>query len=136
MTDEGRIKITLPLSAEQRAAWAEYVKVSDAARAEYVKVRDAAWAEYDKVRAAAWAEYDKVRAAAWAEYAKVDHSSPLVTWIVGNYLNDHEAEVDQVLSALSDGASWGDLQDLARAQGWCEVWNIAVAAARERFDIS
>jgi hypothetical protein len=93
-------------------------------------------AENDKVCAAAWTEYRKVRAASSAEYGKADYSSPLVAWIVGDYLDDYEDQVNGVLSALRDGASWGDLQDLARAEGWCEVWSLAVEATQERFDIS
>ena len=52
-------------------AWAEYVKVVQPAGAEYDKVVQAARAEYDKVVQPAGAEYDKVEQAARAEYDKV-----------------------------------------------------------------
>jgi hypothetical protein len=107
------------------AAWAEYDKVCDAARAEYVKVCDAAWAERDKVRDAARAEYDKG-----------ENASPLAAWVIEAHFADYKDEATTVLEALRDGASWQDLQDLAEIEGWCETWNAATDAARERFDIS
>jgi hypothetical protein len=162
MTDEGRIKITLPLPASERealGAWlTEYVKVRDAAYAEYDKAENAAWAEYDKVRDAAWAEYDKVRVAAWAEYVKVrdaaraeydkvrdaaraeyvksENASPLAAWIIETHFADYEGEARVVLRALHDGASWQDLHEQAEAEEWCVAWDDAVLAARERFEIS
>jgi hypothetical protein len=36
---------------------------------------------------------------------------------------------------LIDGATLADLEEMAECAGWCRVWDDALAAAMERFDI-
>jgi len=116
----GRTRITLPLSESERA------EISRA-----IKVRDAAWAEYGRVRDTAWVEYEKVRDAAWAECG-----SDLAAWVWGTYSRDFPDEADFVLDALASGANLDDLRELARLDDWCSSWSDALHAATERFGLS
>lgn len=109
-----RVKITLPLPADERARIAATLAACDVALAEFYKACDAAWAEYVKVRKAAWAEYVKVR-----DVARADCMTSLVEY---HKVRDMaRAECDKVHEA-----AWAECAK-ARDAAWAKCGSVLAA---------
>jgi len=155
----GRTKITLPLSESERAEISRALEAMDAALAErgraYGKARealcravrdtgtrDAAYAVLLEASVAAHARYNEASLAADVAYrmacdaALADCGSELAGWVWRAYGEDYTRQVIDVLDALASGSDLSDLREMAEEQGWCGVWDKALRAAMTRFDLT
>jgi len=159
----GRTKITLPLSESERAGISRAFKARDTALDEYERAYDAArdalsdarraahaaygtecgtaYAAYLKASVAAHARYNEASDAAWAKCARAcnaafaDCGSELAGWVWRAYGEDYTCQAIDVLNALAEGANLNELREMAEEQHWCGVWDEALRVAMERFDL-
>jgi hypothetical protein len=136
-----RIKITLPLPADERARIGSALEAiraaenrKDAAQlswSKYYRATDAACDALGEAYDAAWGEYSRARDAALSECGSV-----LASWIEQEFGEEYAECAELVLGWLSGGRDLADIEMRAKDHGWCEEWDAARDRAVERFDLS